>query len=226
MTETNKILKDAKNLEGKKVLYFEGAGCDFEQSELNGSDVLNYRIRTSFLNNDGVEIYLEMGNAYMRDKKGKNTEKMGIRIDHLLDVKRHEEQNNGYEVKPIINGETVTFDWKVLHNTPYTCENITKWINENLNCSFDTIHVLNRFYGYYVHDKGGKQLMENIELDHITASKKLDAYNEYFEWYKTYRKFPCLSVIESAKEYIKVKTHDSDKMIAENGIEREMTILI
>ena len=48
-----------------KTLYFEGAGCIGTQV----NDVENCRIRTAFRDNDGKEIYLELGGFKRVEKK-------------------------------------------------------------------------------------------------------------------------------------------------------------
>lgn len=218
MTKVNEMIQAAKENEGKKVLYFEGAGCDFEQSELNGSDVLNYRIRTSFINNDGEQYYLEMGNVYKRDSKGKNTEKMGTRVDHFFNVA--DRQNVGYEIN---------VDWKVLHDLDYTKENLTKWINEICNCSFDTIHVIDRFYGYHVHgEQGIYNLMEDIELNHERAVKRRKAYENIDTIYKTTlnEKYSVIGLMEMNDNSITIKTHVSETKLNTSNLERVKVITV
>ncbi len=230
LTKVNTILEDAKKLEGKKVLYFEGAGMDFYSNEQTDfSDVGNFRIRTSFLNNDGVQYYIELGSAvrYAETNKGKQIldSNFALRIDHLFKV---EDRN-----KPELRHGTYEMDrdWKEIRKLNYNTKDITEWINENLNCSFDTIHVLDEFYSYRVH--GGQvegmetyNLMENIELDHETVNKQREAFNKYYKSYTKYRKFPCLSVIEKGLDFIKIRTSDSDKMLRENNLQREVIVNI
>lgn len=187
-----------------KVLYFEGAGMDFEQNNLNQSDVLNHRIRTSFKNNDGIVFYLEMGNVYQRDKKSKVTEKMMCRIDYCFKVKDLEIDDQPYYKHFNFN----EFNTKKieLREIDYTKENLTKWINETLNCSFDTIEVINRFYGYHVHgDNGIYNQMEDIELNHKRAAKRSQAYDNAMDYYKNTRKFPCLTVLEMLEDGLSIR---------------------
>lgn len=199
---TNTIIENAKQLEGKKVLYFEGAGMDFKENNLNQSDVLNHRIRTSFINNNGEQIYLEMGNTYKRDNKGKSTEKMGTWVDFCHKVPTDGEETKYNEIY------SRTKEHLELGKMDYTTENITKWINEKLNCSFDTIHVIDRFYGYYVHGENGAcNLMENIELNHERAANRSQAYDLAMNYYKDTRKFPCLSVLEMKENGLLIRCH-------------------
>ena len=216
MTKTNNIFMAASRLEGKKVLYFEGAGMDFEQSELNGSDVLNHRIRTSFINNDGEQIYLEMGNTYKRDKKGKATEKMGTWVDFCFKVPSNKDDEIKYH--EIFKRHEEHLE---LGKMDYTKENITKWINELLNCDFDTIHVLNRFYGYHVHgDNRSYVPMESIELNHERAFKRQQKYNELDEKYKLAlnEKYSRIGIEEMKGDELKIRVFATKEKLEKLGL--------
>ena len=126
-----------------KVLYFEGAGC------VPRGDVENCRIRTRFINNEGKEIYLEIlgfevtkhhSNIYKQYKNFAS-------IDFCF-------ENNCNEKSRLRELEHNHFE--------YTKENILSWVNENLNCSFEGVQILDDTKGYRVH--GGcntYNLMEN-----------------------------------------------------------------
>ena len=218
MTKIEKMIQDAKENEGKKVLYFEGAGSDFVQNEVNGSDVLNYRIRTSFLNNDGEQIYIELGNAYQRDIKGKATEKMGTWVDFCFKVPS--DKNEEIRYSEIYNRSKEHLE---LNEMDYTKENLTQWINERLNCSFDTIHVLDEFYGYHTHGENGVyNLMDNIELNHERAAKRRQAYENIDTVYKTTlnEKYSVIVLMEMNDTSITIKTHVSDSKLNASNLER------
>lgn len=212
------ILETSRLLEGKKVLYFEGAGWDFHEEEnFANSDVGNFRIRTSFLNNNGEQIYIEMGNTVQYDKKGKNVERYGLWVDFCFKVPSNGEEIQYHEIykRHIEHLENRKLD--------YSKEAITKWINERLNCDFDTIHVLDRMYGYNTHGDivdgvTTYNLMENVELDHEKVIKRITAYDSAMEYYKDTHKFPCVSVLERLDNGIKVKCSASEKEL--NGLER------
>ena len=127
------------------VLYFEGAGMNFYDEAMNHSDVGNFRIRTSFYNNEGVQYYIEMGRSARYNEKHKVTSEYGLRIDHLFKVENRniaEFSAGGYEIKT---------NHLEIRELDYSKHDITNWINENLNCSFDTIEVLDDSIGYRVH---------------------------------------------------------------------------
>jgi hypothetical protein len=194
-----------------KILYFEGVGMDYEQNNLNQSDVLNHRIRTSFYNNDSEQIYLELSNTYMRDKKGKATEKMGTWIDFCFKVSKEKGEDIMYH--EIFDR---TKEHLELAKMDYTKENITNWINENLNCSFDTIEVLDDFHGYRVHgDNKQYKLMEEHSINHELAKKRKEAYNKVNEEYKklTNSKYSVISLLDMDNDSITVRCHASDKAL-------------
>ncbi len=55
----------------EKVLYFEGAGMDFDKDAAKQSNVGNYRIGTVFRNLNGIELYIEMGRGVRHGSKVK-----------------------------------------------------------------------------------------------------------------------------------------------------------
>ena len=127
------------------VLYFEGAGMNFYGEAMKHSDVGNFRIRTSFFNNEGVQYYIEMGKCPRYNNKHKVISDYALRIDHLFKVEdrnKEELRHGSYEIKT---------DHIALRELDYCKHDITEWINENLNCSFDTIEVLDDSSGYRVH---------------------------------------------------------------------------
>lgn len=143
----------------KKVLYFEGAGMDYNNK---GCDIGNYRIRTAFLNNNNRPIYLEISNNEFRGKKHvewRACVQCAFFIeDNKDDIKYLERQLPKIE--------------------ECSRQGITKWINENFNCSFDDIEVLSWFSGYRVFNgNGGYNLIDNFVVDHELARKREEAYN-------------------------------------------------
>lgn len=120
-----------------KTLIFEGAGwADADTSK--ATDVGNCRIRTRLRNNSGRVIYLEMGCCHFENPKfapayAKNLN-YATHIDHLFycDSKWDDRRNFSRELQPLTN---IHFE--------YNKENILKFVNEKLNCSFDNMVVYN-----------------------------------------------------------------------------------
>ncbi|NLM60299.1 MAG: hypothetical protein GX194_14550 [Clostridium sp.] len=120
-----------------KTLIFEGVGwADADTSK--ATDVTNCRIRTRLRNNSGRVIYLEMGCCHFDNPKhapayAKNLN-YATHIDHLFycDSKWDDRRNFSRELQPLTN---IHFE--------YNKENILKFVNEKLNCSFDDMIVYN-----------------------------------------------------------------------------------
>ena len=121
-----------------KTLIFDGAGWA-EADTSKGTDVTNCRIRTRLRNNIGRVIYLEMGCCHY-DSKTKYIPKYAeglnyaTHIDHLFytDSKWDSKRNCSRELSPLT---TVKFE--------YNKENVLNFVNNSLNCSFDSIEVVN-----------------------------------------------------------------------------------
>lgn len=127
-----------------KVLYFEGAG--WEEADSSKATIGNCRIRTAFTNDEGQKIYLELSAGHIYNKK--EVERYFINVEHVFYITGDKDD---------CNISKINFDWKeTKENYDYTVKDITKWINKNLNCSFDTIKVLTDLAGYRVH-KGNRE---------------------------------------------------------------------
>ena len=119
-----------------KTLIFEGAGWDGASSSIN-SGVGNCRIRTRIRNNVGRVIYLEMG-GFEVSKNDKREIYKGLSIashvDHCFYDDAKWDSNSGYspELREITRG-----------GFEYNKENIIKFVNEKLNCSFNELQVIN-----------------------------------------------------------------------------------
>ena len=143
----------------EKVLYFEGAGC------VPAGDVENCRIRTAFSNDLGEKIYLEMFNC-PRDGK------IFVSSCHYITGDWDDENKN-----------------RITRNTldlQYTKENILKFVNSKLNCSFSEIIILDNLDGYRVHKGNREYNFGDIlpKLDTELRSKRIEKVKELKEKYK------------------------------------------
>jgi len=120
-----------------KTLIFEGAGwADADTSK--ATDVGNCRIRTRLQNNSGRVIYLEI--ICCRFENPKVTPEWakgfnyGAYIDSVFYTDSSWDNNRSFsrELQPLTN---IHFE--------YNKENILKFVNEKLNCSFDAMIVYN-----------------------------------------------------------------------------------
>ncbi len=128
-----------------KVLYFEGAGCE----DTFRGEISNCRIRTTFTNNEGKKIYLEIQGTVKTQ-------------DDVKKYHRYENFTMGDAIGFIDSCHYITDDCKIddcnksrltyerSKNISYSYKGILKFVNENCNCSFDSIEVLGWLSGYRV----------------------------------------------------------------------------
>jgi hypothetical protein len=119
-----------------KTLIFEGAGWEKADSSIN-SGVGNCRIRTRIRNNAGRIIYLELGGFEVSKNEKRETHKhlnIAGHIDYCFydDATWDSKSNYSKEFSDILK---VIFE--------YNKENIIKLVNQSLNCSFDSLEVIN-----------------------------------------------------------------------------------
>lgn len=154
-----------------KTLYFEAAGSP--HADYNG---INCRIRTAFINDFGSAIYLEISGW-----QGAKDKKAMAHIWHCVEtvkVRKFEFKTNRSD-----NGENDVRGLK--SDFEYTPENIRKFVNEQLKCSFDNIVVLDNLAGYRVHGKNGRyNLMEDFEYNEELTKRRIAKVAEISENYK------------------------------------------
>lgn len=200
-------------MENNNILYFESAGWDYESET---SDVKNYRIRTAFLNNDNKAVYLEIcGHEFDVDKK-KNIKEWRCFVNYAFYIPESiEDEINYLKIKIDFNG--------------YSKKEITKWINKNFNCGYDTIDILDSFYGYRVHaDNDGYNLIDNFVVDHERAALRKAVYNKIDLSYRKAlnSKYSVISLMEMNDDTIKIRCHASDMALKGTELERNLKINI
>ncbi len=129
-----------------KVLKFEGAG--WSKAESNG--VGNCRIRTTFINDRGVTIYLELTGHASHAHSVTSMKRFDFpwHISHLHKVDTTTGKRDESEFAPTF-GDT----WKITKE--YTQKNILELVNRNLDSSFDSMEVINEGWnGFDVNGKG------------------------------------------------------------------------
>lgn len=121
-----KVLKENKN-----NLLFVGMGMEFESILKNG--VGNHRIRTEFLNKDGVKCFIEVGT-------GKNPED-NLRVDFAVynycegDYNISIKERDAKQKYNYMNLERETPSLK------YTYDNVLNLVNKYFNCDFKKMVV-------------------------------------------------------------------------------------
>jgi len=175
----------------KKTLYFEGAGM----SETKRNDLNNCRIRTAFINLDGKEIYLELESGNIYNKKEKEIDKKYfLVVDHLFYIIDGigNENENGIRHNHL----------DLRENYLYNNDDITAWINKNLNCKFDDVEILPNLAGYRVHgDNRSYNLVENFIYNKELTAKR-EEVKEYFNKLEKSegKKYPNFSIWVDEKD--------------------------
>ncbi len=120
-----------------KTLIFEGAGwADADTSK--ATDVGNCRIRTRLRNNSGRVVYLEILCCHFENPKTTPEWAKGMNYTAYID-------SVFYSDSKWDNNRSFSRDLQPLTNIhfEYNKENILKFVNEKLNCSFDDMIVYN-----------------------------------------------------------------------------------
>lgn len=192
------------------VLIFEGAG--WAKAEHNG--VGNCRIRTRIKNRDGRLIYLEMGgNQFSKVVMPKYAEGLNFvaRIDHCYYSDAEWDSRSCY---------SKALEHLRFKNFEYTKENILDFVNESLNCSFDSMEVVNE--GLSVHGteqplcnccEGDPKPLEEIEIsineldgiEHITKKEHTRTAEYKLNWRET-KNLPYI------KEWIESRYENEQKL--------------
>ncbi len=196
-----------------KVLFFEGAGC------VPRGDVENCRIRTAFVNDSGEKIYLELS-GFEPHKHTPNNLKCYANIafvDYCYILEYGEEK--------------CRFDI-VRKNFEYSKKSILDFVNECLNCSFESLIVLDMFDGYRVHkDGGGYNFIEDFEYNPEQAEKARYAFHKIDMEIREQlgEKYSKISLHSIDKHAITVRCYASNESMRSHGLDpdkRFMTVLL
>ena len=211
----------------KKVLFFEGAGCE---NTCHNGEFTNCRIRTAFTNDEGKKIYLELLSRV-------------ITADDVKHVKKYPDSiYKGFAV-----GETIGFidschyitddadiddcNNSVLvsrRNAPvirYTKKDVLSFLKEYCNATFDDVQDLDWMAGYRVFSDNGKRgtfsyynfsedFQYNEKLDHARNVKRKELETYYKELFHS--KYSVVSVYVERGDLV-CRLNVSDKQMQEAG---------
>lgn len=175
-----------------KTLFFEGAGWDGCKAEYNN---INCRIRTAFHNNDGKMIYIEIFGVHPNQHALKKAKTKGetLPTTHLyIDEAFYITDDNS--VDDCNENRIKVIDYKEQQKIEYTLENIRDFINNNFNCSFDSVAVLDNLARFKVfadvkQDGLGTSKSYNFgdtfNYDEETTTKRIEKVKELSENFKT-----------------------------------------
>jgi hypothetical protein len=161
------------------TLIFEGAGWEKADSSIK-SGVGNCRIRTRIRNNSGRVIYLEMsGFIHSGNHKPHFAKGFDIvgHVSHCFYADSQWDSNRGHS-DSLRDAERTHFE--------YNKETILKWVNNNLDCSFNDLQVIN----------------DNSICVHDTKEPLCDCSNGNYEPYKDQEhNISILSKVDPVSEY-------------------------
>lgn len=195
-----------------KTLYFEGAGC------VPRGDVENCRIRTAFRNRKGKPIYLELSGFEVTDKTRAAYKPFTnvCTVDHCFII--------GFMIGEQAEKDRLEFERKFFE---YSKAEILAFVNENLDCDFDEIRVVDMFYGYHVHAGAyGYNLMEDHTFDDDKAERAKAAF-DYIDMdirKRLNEKYSKISLVKIHEDHITVQCYASDKALESAGLKRFYTV--
>jgi hypothetical protein len=168
-----------------KTLYFAGMGCDFWKDDpiRNNSDIGNYRIRTTFKDQNNNIIFVEFSNGASYIYKGSKphlVDYMQLVVNHLYNRTLSDNENESH-IKSNAEGFR------------YTKADIIKFIELNFNVRFDDIVILNRCLSGFDYKKTtGDEFIPNIEK--MQKAFEIKEYFDNFERQVLGKKYPTNSV--------------------------------
>lgn len=202
-----------------KVLLFEGAGMSYEANEL--SDVCNHRIRTAFINNDGIPVYFECSGhssttKYVNGKKKKVAPYWTSHVDFAFYLVGDDPCNESR-----INHDHMTIG--------YTKADIVKLVNDVCSTSFEDMEVLNDMEGYRVHgDKREYNLMENHVINRERTAARIKTYAEIDAEYRKQfsSKYSCTHIVSMDADSITIRCYSSKEALQRAGMTEDERIRI
>jgi len=170
-----------------KTLYFEG--CGWGGADVSIATIGNCRCRTAFTNEKGEKIYLEIDSGYQYNKKNKKQiDRYWLHVSFCFYITDNEDD---------CNNSRISLDWQdIKENYDYSFDDILKFVNNILGCSFDEIVVLPSLSGYRVHaDNKDYNFMEDYSHNSELIATRKELYETYYKLEKSEGKeFPNFSL--------------------------------
>ena len=169
-----------------KNLYLVKMGMDYTAEsapDMMGSDVGNYRIRGTFHDKNGDVIFVEFGNGYQRDNKGKSINAIKLRVDSQFNTSIDWDCNNS----------NIGINYDMLDKYNYTKRDILKYIKDVFGVEFDNLELIDtRFFNYDYHEVPGDEII--VDTNKVGQAKKIYDYFYKYEKEVEKKKYPNFSM--------------------------------
>ena len=168
----------------KKNLYLVKMGCDYDErtTDMQGSDVGNYRIRGTFHDKNGDLIFIEFGSG-CRYQNNKLISRIKLRIDHQFNASQDWDENKSH----------IKIDYQKLDAYNYTKSAILLYIANQFGVKFDNLILIDTSICNYDYRKiAGDEFIPDTEA--IEQAQKIKDYFYKFEKEQENKKYPNFSI--------------------------------
>jgi len=168
----------------EKNLYLVKMGCDYNENEtdMQGSDVGNYRIRGTFHDKKGNLIFIEFGSG-CKYQNNKLINRIKLRIDHQFNASQDWDENKSH----------IKIDYQKLDAYNYTKKDILLYIQKKFGVKFDNLILIDRSICNYDYKKiAGDEFIPDTKA--IEQAQKIKDYFYKFEKEQEGKKYPNFSI--------------------------------
>lgn len=168
----------------EKNLYLVKMGCDYNESEteMQGSDVGNYRIRGTFHDKNNNLIFIEFGSG-CKYAKNKLVSRIKLRIDHQFNASQDWDENKSH----------IKIDYQILDAYNYTKKDILLYIQKQFGVKFDNLILIDRtICNYDYKQTAGDEFIPDEKA--IKQAQKIKDYFYKFEKEQEGKKYPNFSI--------------------------------
>ena len=158
------------------------------ETDMKGSDVGNYRIRTTFHDKDNNIIFIEVSRGYELDDKMRYKNTIKLHIDSLYNKTISEDENKSY-IEP---------NEKYIHN--YTKKDILYFINRSFNTDFEELEVVSHLSQFDYDKMTGDTFKLNVEK--LTKVMEIDKYFYNYEKNILKKQYPNHSIYQENDQLI------------------------
>ena len=154
-------------------LYFLAMGCDYVAGEkhaedMTGSDVGNYRIRTTFHDSENNVIFAEFSRGYEYDENLKIKNSIKLCINHLYNKTISDDENESH------------IDFRSDNYGNYTKKDILDYINKKFKTNYDELVVVSHLSQFDYNKTTG----DDFVLDVKKLSKTLEIEKYFYDYEK------------------------------------------